>query len=227
MIKKGDIMTTVIKKNHPFVVEIKKVHPNGSKAACECSGIDGKCTKEYALAELRHLSARELADDVYGYYDISEPSYPFYSRSYRECLEQIRRSAMHFLDKMNKEIGDMCEIPPGILAEYNDAVDSIRWISIILTLVEKEITEIACSNPVITADNPVITADVPGYYGKFVATLSTDPAHPGIDVEFIPDEEDCRLSNPRVLFEAGKNGMNAYLWTDGLKEDCTIKAVFS
>ena len=69
---------------------------------------------------------------------------------------------------------------------------------------------------------------VPG--GRLVATLSSDPDYPGIDVEFIADDDNGEnLSRPRVLIECPdlvddsccEKTLRALIWNDPNNEDCT------
>lgn len=69
---------------------------------------------------------------------------------------------------------------------------------------------------------------VPVRNGFLVATPASDPLYPGIDVEFIPDEQHADeykevLSKPRVLIEEPQDDtrLRALLWTDPQKEDYT------
>lgn len=65
--------------------------------------------------------------------------------------------------------------------------------------------------------------------GTLVATASPDPNYPGIDVEFVPeDEEEFGVSTPRVLFEKPKGEkLRALIWADKDYEDYTNKVEFS
>lgn len=60
--------------------------------------------------------------------------------------------------------------------------------------------------------------------GKLIATPSSDPNYPGIDIEFIADNEDnTNLSNPRVLVEQPYNStqIRAFIWNNCHQEDFT------
>jgi hypothetical protein len=61
--------------------------------------------------------------------------------------------------------------------------------------------------------------------GYLIATISQDPDYPGIDVEYIDDnEKETDLSRPRVLIEAPveSNGVvRALIWNDPKDEDYT------
>mgnify|MGYP003294772777 CR=1 FL=1 len=59
--------------------------------------------------------------------------------------------------------------------------------------------------------------------GYLVANESSDPMYPGIDVEFIKDnEEKDALSRPRVLIEQPPEGkLRVLLWNDKDNEDYT------
>ena len=64
--------------------------------------------------------------------------------------------------------------------------------------------------------------------GKFRVDQSQDPNYPGIDVEFIPDDDNGQqLSRPRVLFEKPVDGeLRALIWNNSESEDYTDKIVF-
>lgn len=62
--------------------------------------------------------------------------------------------------------------------------------------------------------------------GWLVATKSTDPDYPGIDVEYIADSDKINvkdvLSRPRVLIEYPSNGsdsLRALIWNNPYNED--------
>ena len=60
--------------------------------------------------------------------------------------------------------------------------------------------------------------------GYLVATISTDPNYPGIDIEYIDDNEnEADLSRPRVLVEAPVEGygdiIRALIWNNPNNED--------
>lgn len=65
--------------------------------------------------------------------------------------------------------------------------------------------------------------------GSLVATASSDPNYPGIDVEFIPDNESgFGVSTPRILFEKPKGEkLRALIWADKDQEDYSNKVEFS
>lgn len=66
--------------------------------------------------------------------------------------------------------------------------------------------------------------------GTLVATKIEDENYPGIDIEFVPDEDglDDPLTRPRVLFERPKNGkLAAMIWGDRTSEDYSDKIVFN
>jgi hypothetical protein len=76
-------------------------------------------------------------------------------------------------------------------------------------------------------ENKVIEVKVKG--GVIRATASADPNYPGIDVEFVPDNEnEDALSNPRVLveFPNDEEHPRALIWDDSSKEDYNVKIVF-
>ena len=65
--------------------------------------------------------------------------------------------------------------------------------------------------------------------GHLVATPSQDPNYPGIDVEFVADNDKGETaSRPRVLFEKplGEK-LRALIWGDSNKEDYTDEIEFS
>ena len=64
--------------------------------------------------------------------------------------------------------------------------------------------------------------------GCLIATATPDPDYPGIDVEFIPDNESgFGVSTPRVLFEKPKGEqLRALIWADKDQEDYTNKVEF-
>lgn len=70
---------------------------------------------------------------------------------------------------------------------------------------------------------------VPVIGGKLIATPSTDPNYPGIDIEFIADKENPNdISNPRVLIEqitedTNKHTIRALLWNNPSQEDYSHK----
>ena len=59
--------------------------------------------------------------------------------------------------------------------------------------------------------------------GYLVVTISQDPNYPGIDVEYIDDNEnEMDLSRPRVLVEApieDNGAIRALIWNDPTNED--------
>lgn len=59
--------------------------------------------------------------------------------------------------------------------------------------------------------------------GYLIATISQDPDYPGIDVEYVDDNDNVAdLSRPRVLIEApvDDNGrIRALIWNDPTNED--------
>ena len=75
--------------------------------------------------------------------------------------------------------------------------------------------------------NDIITVKVDG--GLIIARKSSDLDYPGIDVEFVADNENPNnLSRPRVLFESSKEqGLRALIWDDQNNEDYTNEIVFN
>ena len=73
----------------------------------------------------------------------------------------------------------------------------------------------------------VISVKVDG--GIIIARKSTDSNYPGIDVEFVDDNENPNnLSRARVLFESPKEqGLRALIWDDQNNEDYTNEIVFN
>lgn len=65
--------------------------------------------------------------------------------------------------------------------------------------------------------------------GVLVATKIPDEHYPGIDIEFIPDNEndDDPTTRPRVLFERPQGGTLAVMiWGDRKSEDYSDKIIF-
>ena len=71
-----------------------------------------------------------------------------------------------------------------------------------------------------------IIVKVPG--GQIVATKATDAYYPGIDIEFISDNEENNIvSRPRILFEKPLDGeLRALTWSDTKNEDYTEEIIF-
>ena len=72
-----------------------------------------------------------------------------------------------------------------------------------------------------------ISVKVPG--GSIIASIADDADYPGIDVEFVSDNdmgEDLR--RPRVLFEKPKDGdLRVLIWNDKDNEDYTKEITFN
>lgn len=70
---------------------------------------------------------------------------------------------------------------------------------------------------------------VPVKGGTLVATASTDPNYPGIDVEFVADNDTGEFaSRPRVLIEKTDDfGLRALVWNDKNSEDYTESIEFN
>ena len=64
--------------------------------------------------------------------------------------------------------------------------------------------------------------------GYIRATASEDPNYPGIDVEFVADDDvGENLSRPRVLFEKPIDGdLRALIWADTNDEDYSEEIIF-
>ena len=63
--------------------------------------------------------------------------------------------------------------------------------------------------------------------GHLVATISQDPYYPGIDIEYIADNDSGEnLSRPRVLVELPHDDtLRALIWNDPNDEDYTKEIV--
>lgn len=72
-----------------------------------------------------------------------------------------------------------------------------------------------------------ISVKVPG--GSIVASIAGDNDYPGIDVEFVADNDTGEdLSRPRVLFEKPKDGeLRVLVWDDKNNEDYTKEITFN
>ena len=72
---------------------------------------------------------------------------------------------------------------------------------------------------------------VPVGTGKLCAETNADPDYPGVDTEFIPDDENDRMyTRPRILIEKPVRNfpeqtgtLSVMLWTDPQSEDYTDK----
>lgn len=65
--------------------------------------------------------------------------------------------------------------------------------------------------------------------GRLVATANADPNYPGIDVEFIPSNDNGEegVSNPRLLMEKPMGDeLRALIWGNKNVEDFTAKVKF-
>ena len=64
--------------------------------------------------------------------------------------------------------------------------------------------------------------------GFLVAAISPDPDYPGIDVEFVADNDaEGNVSRPRVLVEKPRFGtLRVLVWRDPQSEDFTYKIEF-
>ena len=65
--------------------------------------------------------------------------------------------------------------------------------------------------------------------GVLVAAVTGDSDYPGIDVEFVADNDKGEdLSRPRVLFEKPKDGeLRVLVWNDKDNEDYTEEITFN
>lgn len=72
-----------------------------------------------------------------------------------------------------------------------------------------------------------ISVKVPG--GSIIASIIDDADYPGIDVEFVSDNDMGEdLSRPRVLFEKPKDGeLRVLIWNDKDNEDYTKEITFN
>ena len=73
-----------------------------------------------------------------------------------------------------------------------------------------------------------MSIDVKVNSGELVATESCDPEYPGVDIEFIANNDNgTNLSRPRVLFELPKDGkLRVLVWADKDSEDYTHEIEF-
>ena len=64
--------------------------------------------------------------------------------------------------------------------------------------------------------------------GYIVASVSSDPDYPGIDIEYVADSDNgLDMSRPRVLFEYPNDGcLRALIWNDHNSEDYTDEIEF-
>lgn len=64
--------------------------------------------------------------------------------------------------------------------------------------------------------------------GYIVASVFSDPNYPGIDVEYVADNDNGQMqSRPRVLFECPNGGcLRALIWKDPNSEDYTDEIEF-
>lgn len=69
-----------------------------------------------------------------------------------------------------------------------------------------------------------LVVKIPG--GHLVATKTTDPDYPGIDVEFVAEGYDGTYTNPRVLVEYSKEkDLRAFIWNNEKSEDYTEEII--
>lgn len=73
-----------------------------------------------------------------------------------------------------------------------------------------------------------MSIDVKVKGGELIATKSSDPEYPGVDIEFVADNDNGdNLSRPRVLFEFPKDGkLRVLVWADKDSEDYTHEIEF-
>lgn len=64
--------------------------------------------------------------------------------------------------------------------------------------------------------------------GYLIATAVPDLDFPGIDIEFVADDEPIEHTRPRVLFEKSNIGpLRVLIWADKHNEDYTNEVVFN
>ena len=93
---------------------------------------------------------------------------------------------------------------------------------------ELDLDEMECNpNGVKVSMSNSLIVEVEG--GYFRADPAFDPNYPGIDVEFIADNEpDDAMSRPRVLFEKPiGEGLSVLIWNNPNSEDCEEEIEFS
>ena len=153
MIKVGDITTTVTKKDYPETIEIYEILPCGTKVKCLVSDTSLEYHDEqvYDLSELRHLSAKELARDIFLYYDIEEATHPFFSKA---NIEWIKSEAQNYRDlreevfkECNEEGIDIEDLPSSELYEFDQAAEIAAWLDTLVEIIEREIKEVMEENP--------------------------------------------------------------------------------
>lgn len=229
MIRVGDITKTTGYKAYPYMITILEIHPCGTKARCLWTDSDGCAYQDYDLEILRHTSAKEVFEDVVQFYHIEEPSgMEFYSQKFIDWLRAKSKEYEDFRDKTMEECEkkgmDITDLDSNDLWDFDQAAEKSGWFLEIADMIEREIKAMK-------AANPTITVTVPEMNGKFIANPSMDDNYPGIDVEFVPDEDKGYLSNPRVLFETHdgileNRNLHVHLWTDRNIEDYTVKTTF-
>ncbi len=74
--------------------------------------------------------------------------------------------------------------------------------------------------PTFVCQDDRLTLVIPGK-GRFIADISTASEYPGIDIEFVSDDDNGQtVSRPRVLFEYPEDGkLRALVWNKTAKED--------
>jgi len=147
MINIGDIVTTVEKKEYLYTIEVLEINSDGKKARCLWSDGDGCGYRDYELSDLRPLSVKELANDIYKYYSIEEPKHPFYSKEYLSWLTAEYQHFENVREEIEKECDregmDIADLPSSELWEYDRAGEKAGWFATIKELLEKEIAQVS------------------------------------------------------------------------------------
>lgn len=152
MFKIGDKLTTIEKQEYPYLVEVREMNQDCTRAKCLCSDPSGDAYKEYALTELRYISAKELHCDVFAYYSINEPSedMEFYSDKHISWLKNYVASEKNhhcIIEKACEKFDwDIADLPSSKLHEYDMTGERAAWVSEVVALIEKEIDEVKNAN---------------------------------------------------------------------------------
>lgn len=148
MLKINEYVTVVEKKEYPYVGIVKEIMPNGSTAKCLFMDPDGCFYKEYALAKLRHYSAKEMADDIFRYFNEEEPNIEcIYSSEYvnfliqevqsqTKVVKQIKNSERKIVDPEydNFTSQELAEIQhreefAGMLSELRERIEKVLLVN--------------------------------------------------------------------------------------------------